>query len=69
MPWWQRVWHDALDADDMTSPWLKVDVAGRIGTCVLFIRRPSNITHRQADYAKQYLVLFKSNFEGRWGKI
>ena len=37
-----------------------VDVAGHVGKFVLSLRRSSEIAYHQADYAKQYVVLFAS---------
>ena len=36
------------------------DAIGHTDKFVLFLRRSSEIAYHQADYAKQYLVLFAS---------
>ena len=41
----QYIWHAALDVDEMTLPWLMVDMAGPVGTFILFLHRPFNIAY------------------------
>ena len=43
----------ALDADEMTSPWLVVDVASHVGMFVLFLWTTFKIVYCQADNTKQ----------------